>query len=192
MERIFNLFLLYSPSGSIPEEKTVLSPHNEVVSDSCGEDPEHSYDEDDAHILSPLLDESGPQRPVQFIKKNGSRPNSGKRDNASTGAASASSPSAEKRPMSAGGPNSKSKAITIGNGRASFSHSPSATLLMGGGDRNGNGSVGGSSTGSGEDPRRRRLRKMTVGSSSSSQSSNSSGSDNEGHGDAFDANIKFS
>lgn len=163
-------------SGSIPEEKPILPVHSEVATDSAAE---HSYDEDDAHILSPLLDEASPAR-IQITKNNGSRPNSGVRSSSSKG--EGSSP-LEMRPMMAA--NNKSKAITIGNGRSNYSNSPSASLLMSaGGDRNG--------VDSGDDRRRRRHRKMTVGSSDSSSESSNASSDHEGHGDAFDSNIKFS
>lgn len=160
-------------SGSIPEEKSMLPPHSEVATDSAAE---HSYDEDDAHILSPLLDDASSVRVVQAAKINGSssnsRPNSGVRREGTS--------PLEMRQMAAG-PN-KSKAITIGNGRATYSSSPSASLLMG--ERNG--------SAEGE-RRRRRQRKMTLGSSeSSSNASSRASSDNEGHGDAFDANIRFS
>lgn len=179
---------LSNSSGSIPEEKAFgLPPHNEVVTDSAAE---HSYDEDDAHILSPLLDEAtGPERSIQVTKNNGSRPSSGqkKKTKLTFGEGPLATPPGsaaplEMRQMMIG---NKSKAIAIGNGRrgsaSNYSNSPSATLLRG------------RSNGSDEDTgTRRRLRKLTIGSSSESSSASSNGSDNEGPGDAFDANIKFS
>lgn len=143
-----------------------------MVTDSAAE---HSYDEDDAHILSPLLDDNGSAR-IQVTKSNGSRPNSGVKEGRS---GEGSTPLV----LLSGPPNSKSKAIAIGNGRSSFSNSPmSAALLMS--------EQGGVGEDSDKERRRRRHRKMTVGSSDSSNSSHNS-SDNEGHGDAFDSNIKF-
>lgn len=183
-------------SGSIPEEKAILPPHTEVSNDSAAE---HSYDEDDAHILSPLLDETSPVR-VQLMRKksNGSRQNSGSRSSAVAGGSDAhrgslaegSAPMEMRQLM---GANKKSKAITIGNGRSvNYGSSPSSALLSG---RNG------------ADLERGRHRKMTVGSSESSDGSSSGGdSDNEdqhvegdgrgrvggAEGDPFDTNLKFS
>lgn len=147
--------------------------HSEVATDSAAE---HSYDEDDAHILSPLLDETSPVR-IQATKNNGSRPSSGVRQSSKGSSGGEGSSPLEMRPMM--GASYKSKAITIGNGR-----SPSASLLMST-DRNG----GGGGAEGHDERRRRRHRKMTVGSS---ESSSGGSSDNEGHGDAFDSNIKFS
>lgn len=135
---------------------------------------EASADEDDAHILSPLLDESanGQGRP-QITKTNGSRPSSGSRSG-SIGKDESSSPMEMRQLM---GANNKSKAITIGNGRSGvYSNSPGAALL----DRNGSAD---------DERRRRRNRKITIGSSESSDNSD----DNSGaDGEAFDSNLKFS
>lgn len=184
-------------SGSIPEEKDTLPAHTEVTSDSA---EEHSYDEDEAHILSPLLDETSPVR-VQVMRKksNGSRPNSGRKSSASAGASDAnrgslaegSAPMEMRQLM---GANNRSKAIAISNGRsANYGSSPSASFLMS--DRNG------------ADLERGRHRKMTVGSSESSDGRSSGGnSDDDEHGegvggrgrvggaegDPFDTNLKFS
>lgn len=160
----------------------MLPPHTEVPTDSA---LEHSYDEDDAHILSPLLDEplAGSMR-VQVTKSNGSRPNSGKEKDGRGLMAGLDNTPMEMRQLMGAAVN-KSKAITIGNGNGRTknygANSPSASLLR--------------STRNGSDEEERgggrRKRMMTIGSSDSSSSSSSS--DNEqAEGAAFDSNLKFS